>query len=144
MGDVNKTTHTGTAISRPTFTYLASKTPLAIFTLKVRETWKDGEGKVQCRDNLIKMEALRKQAYWVRENVKVGHRYYIDGYIRTDNMADNEDVKVRILHIEEEDNNAFQDGRRIGIKEGLKQATSVLKNTQDTEKALEMIEIIIE
>jgi single-stranded DNA-binding protein len=144
MGDVNKTTHTGMALTRPTFAYLNSKTPMAIFTLKVRETWRDGEGRPQSRDNLLKMEALKKNAFWVKDNVKVGHRYYIDGYVRNDNLGDKEDFKIRILHIEPEDNDNFQDGKRVGIRDGLAQALSILKNTGDTRKAIEMIEIVLE
>ena len=144
MGDVNKTTHTGIAISKPTLTYLNAKTPLAIFTLKVRETWRNMNGDLQSRDNLLKMEALKKNAHWVKTHVKVGHRYCIDGYIRSEDLDGREDIKVRILHIEKEETDGFHDGKRIGIREGLKQAQNLLKNARGVDQAIEMIDIILE
>lgn len=144
MGDVNKTTHTGTAITEPSFTYLSNKTPMAIFTLKVRETWINRSGIKQSRDNLLKFEALSKNAHWVKENVKVGRRYYIDGYARTDSIHGIEDQKFRILHIIEEDNEEFQDGKKTGYKEGVKQALALLRNSDSLESAIAKLELIIQ
>ncbi len=144
MGDVNKTTHTGTAITNPSFTYLSNKTPMSIFTLKVRETWMNRSGVKQSRDNLLKFEALSKNAYWVKDNVKVGRRYYIDGYARSDSIHGMEDQKFRILHIIEEDNEEFQDGKKLGYKEGVNQSLAILKNSDTLEAAVAKIELIVQ
>jgi len=142
MGDVNKTTHTGTAITTPSFTYLSNKTPMAFFTLKVRETWLNKAGKKLSRDNILKFEALSKNAYWVRDNVKIGRRYYIDGYARTESIHGVEDQKFRILHITEEDNEEYQDGRKTGYKEGVDQAVAIVSNSTSLESALGKLELI--
>jgi len=142
MGDVNKTTHTGIAITNPSFTYLSNKTPMAIFTLKVRETWMTKSGVKQSRDNLLKFEALSKNAFWVKDNVKVGRRYYIDGYARTDSINGVEEQKFRILHIIEEDNEEFQDGKKVGYKEGIYQALAIIRNSDTLETAKAKLELI--
>ncbi len=144
MGDVNKTTHTGTAITNPSFTYLSNKTPMAIFTLKVKETWVNRAGAKQSRDNNLKFEALSRNAYWVKDNVKVGKRYYIDGYARTDSIHGAEDQKFRILHITEEDNDDFVEGKKIGYKEGVNQALAIIRNSDTLETAMGKLELIVQ
>ena len=142
MGDVNKTTHTGTAITNPSFIYQSNKTPMAIFTLKVKETWVDKSGVKQSRDNNLKFEALSRNAHWVRDNVKVGRRYYIDGYARSDSIHGTEDQKFRILHIVEEDNEDYQEGRKAGYKSGVMQALAVLRNSDSLDSAISKLELI--
>lgn len=144
MGDVNKTTHTGTAITNPSFTYLSNKTPLAIFTLKVKETWTNRAGVKQSRDNLLKFEALSKNAHWVKENVRVGHRYYVDGYARTDSINGATDQKFRVLHITAEDNEEFQEGQKVGYKEGVNQSLAILRNSDTLESAEAKISLIVD
>lgn len=144
MGDVNKTTHTGTAISNPSFTYLSNKTPMAIFTLRVRETWVNRAGVKQARNNDFKFEALSRNAHWVKDHVKIGHRYYIDGYARIDPIHGEEDQKFRILHIIEEDNDDFQEGKKIGYKEGVTQAMAIVSNSDTTDSATDKLELIIQ
>jgi len=143
MGDVNKTTHTGVAITNPSFTYLGNKTPIAIFTLKVRETWMDRNGQKQFRDNHLKFEGLSKNAFWIQEHVQVGKRYSIDGYARTDVINGAEEQKFRVLHIIEEDNDAFQDGRKVGYKEGVTQALAITSNSSSLDAAQKKIELLI-
>lgn len=142
MGDVNKTTHTGTAITNPSFTYLSNKTPMAIFTLKVKETWVNKAGLKQSRDNILKFEALSRNAYWVKENVKIGGRYYIDGYARSDSINGVEDQKFRILHIIEDDSEDFSDGKSVGYKEGLTQALAIVKNSDTLESAKAKLDLV--
>ena len=143
MGDVNKTTHTGTADSKPSFTYLSNKTPISIFTLKVRENWTNRAGVKQSRDNFLKFEALSKNAHWVKENVKVGRRYYIDGYARTDLINGIEDQKFRILHITEEDDEEYQEGKKVGYKLGVNQTLSIFKHIDNIKAAMDKMDIII-
>lgn len=144
MGDVNKTTHTGTAITNPSFTYLSNNTPMAIFTLKVRETWNTRAGAKQSRDNLLKFEALSKNAHWVKDNVQVGKRYYIDGYSRTDCINGVEDVKIRILHITEEENDDFEEGNRVGYRKGLAQCLSIVQNSDTLQSAELKLELLLQ
>lgn len=143
MGDVNKTTLTGTAITNPSFTHLSNGTPLAIFTLKVREIWKTKSGQRQVRDNLIKIEALSKNSFWVRDFVSVGRRYYIDGYLRTDCINGVEETKVRVLHITEEENDEFLDGKQQGVKDGIRQAFAITDNSKDLEAAKAKIRLLL-
>jgi single-stranded DNA-binding protein len=143
MGDVNKTTHTGVAITNPSFTYLGNGTPIAIFSLKVKETWSDKSGAKQSRDNLLKFEGLSKNAYWIKENVAPGKRYYIDGYARTDVINGVEEQKFRVLHISEESSDDFTEGKKIGYKDGVAQALAIVKNSASMEAVCGKLELLL-
>jgi len=143
MGDLNKTTHTGVAITNPSFTYLGNGTPIGIFTLKVKETWLDKSGAKQSRDNLLKFEGLSKNAFWIKEHVSVGKRYYIDGYARTDVINGVEEQKFRVLHISEESSDDFTEGKKLGYKEGVAQTLAIAENSDTVEAVRGKIEILL-
>lgn len=140
--DINKTTHTGTAITNPTFQLLNNKTPMTIFTLKVRETWKDRSGIPRHRDNLFKIETLGKNAYWVKSNVQSGKRYYIDGYLRSDAVNEVEETKIRSFNVTPEDNIDFSEGKRSGYREGLIQAVAIIENSDSQDSARAKLELL--
>ena len=143
MSDVNKTTHTGVAITNPSFTMLSANTPMTIFTLKVRESWVNRSGTKQHRDNLLKIEVLGKNAYWARDHVKAGKRFLIDGYVRTDILNGVEEVRIRSFNISEEDDGLFMDGKREGYKEGLLQCFALLNNSDSLSIVKSKIEVLL-
>ena len=138
MSDVNKTTHVGTAVTNPSFINISSHTPIVVFTLKVRETWKNKKGITQHKDNLFKVEVLGKNAFWAKENVKLGQRYHVDGYLRSDPINGLEEVRIRAFNLQEEDNALFMEG----FKEGLSRAVALLDNSDDKESALAKLNIL--
>jgi single-stranded DNA-binding protein len=139
MSDVNKTTHVGTAVTNPSFINISSSTPVVVFTMKVRETWKNRKGEKQHKDNLFKVEVLGKNAFWVKENVRLGRRYHIDGYLRSDPINGVEEVRIRAFNVQEEDDGVFTDG----YKEGLNRAVSIVENSDDLEAARLKINLLI-
>ena len=101
MSDVNKTTHVGTAVTNPSFISISSSTPVVVFTLKVRETWKNRKGEKQFKDHIFKVEVLGKNAFWAKDNVRMGRRYHIDGYLRSDPINGLEEIRIRACGTEE-------------------------------------------
>lgn len=143
--DVNKTTHIGTASTNPTFTTLGNKkTPISIFTLKVKESWLDRDGNEKSRDNLIKIEALGSKAHWVKANVRAGKRYSVDGYIRQEEINGKEDTKVRVFHIEAVRNKEFEEGRYVGMRETLKKTLNIVESSGDLKMAGAKIGVLID
>ena len=140
MSDVNKTTHVGTAVTNPSFISISSSTPVVVFTMKVRETWKNKRGDKQFKDNLFKVEVLGKNAFWVKDNVRMGRRYHIDGYLRSDPINGVEEVRIRAFNVQEEDDGVFKDG----YKEGLKQALSMADNSDDLEAVKLKLNVLID
>lgn len=141
--DINKTTHMGTAISNPTFLTLSGK-PFAVFTLKVREAWTDSSGNSKQRDNIFKVEAWGQKAFWVKSHVKVGRRYYIDGYLRFDNINDKEEVKIRVYNIESENSDTFHEGKKTGASEALSRALNLVKSSPSLESAITKLEVLVD
>ena len=144
MKDVNKTTHSGVAVTNPTMTTLGKKTPMAIFTLKVREMWIDYKGHPAHRDNLFKVEALKSNAYWVKTNVKAGKRFMIDGNLRYDIINGVQDVKIRVLHIEEITSEDFKRGKEEGMRQALERSLNIIKSSKGTETAIAKLEVLLD
>lgn len=143
MTDINKTTHTGTAITNPAFSILNNGTPLSFFTFKCRETWEDKNGMKCHRDNLFKLEGLKRNAHWIRENVKAGRRYIVDGTLRSEIVNGVEEVKVRVLRIVEENNDDYLQGKREGLREGLTRAFALVENSINSEATKAKLEILL-
>ena len=142
--DINKTTHVGTAFTTPTIKVLKNNKSLAIFTLKVKEHWVNRDNELQSRDNLIKCEAIGPKAHWVKANVKVGTKLYIDGYIRVDEINGNTDTRVRIFHIEHTSSGDFNEGRHEGRKETLKKALNIIDSSEDVSIAKAKLEVLLQ
>lgn len=142
--DVNKTTHSGTVMTNPTLSTLGGKTPIAIFTLKVQESWNDKKGNPQYRDNIIKFEELSAKAYWVKTNVKIGKRFIVDGYIRHEQINNEEETKIRVFHIEEITGQDYKRGKLEGMKESMQKALSILKSSKDLSVAEAKLEVLLD
>ena len=141
--DINKTTHMGTAISNPSFLTLSNK-PFAVFSLKVRESWTDSSGTPKHRDNIFKVEAWGQKAFWIKSNVKVGRRYYIDGYLRFDCINDKEEVKIRVYNIEADGSETFTEGKKMGSLEALKKALNLVKSSDTLDSAITKLEVLVD
>lgn len=141
--DVNKTTHVGTAFTNPTIKVLKNNKSLAIFTLKVKEYWVNKNNELQSRDNLIKCEAIGPKAHWVKANVKVGKKFYIDGYIRVDEINGNIDTKIRIFHIEHTSSEDFNEGKTEGRRETLNKALNIVDSSDDISIAKAKLEVLL-
>jgi len=140
MGDINKVTLVGTAITKPSFVELSSKTPMIVFTLKLKEIWKNRRGERQQRGNLINIEVTGKNSFKAKDLIKVGRRYHIDGYLRSDPINGKEEVRVRCFHIEEEDDEQFNEG----LKEGFGRAFALIDNSDDIGVAKSKLKILLE
>jgi len=140
--DINKTTHIGTVVTEPSLITLGSGTPMAVFTLKCTETWKNKKGN-QSRDNLIVFEALKDKAYWVKSNVHAGKRYVIDGTVRFDNFSSGESTRIRIFRIEATNSFEFSEGLNQGRKESLKKAMAIANTSDDLSIVQAKLEVLL-
>ena len=140
MGDINKVTLVGTAVTRPSFIELSSSTPSVVFTLRLKETWKNRKGEKQEKSNLVNIEVMGKNSFKAKEMIKVGRRYHIDGYLRTDPINGVEMTRIRTFHIEEEDNEDFKEG----LREGLARAFALLDNSNDLEVAQSKLKVLLD
>lgn len=141
--DINKTTHLGTATTNPTLTTLSSGTTVAFFSLKVKEKWKTKTGKPQHRYNILKFKALGNKAHWVKANVRVGHRYYVDGTDRVEEINNEMDYCKVIYHIEEVSSEEFENGKLEGHREALSKAVNIAKSSNELSIALAKLELLL-
>lgn len=141
--DVNKSTHIGTASTNPSLITLGSGTPMAVFTLKVKEKWVTKSGQAKHRYNLLKFEALGPKAHWVKANVKAGRRYYIDGTDRVEERDGEEHCSKRILHIEEVTSEEYIEGQREGARQALKKSLSIVDSSDELRIAKAKLELLL-
>jgi single-stranded DNA-binding protein len=144
MGDINKVTLVGMAITKPSFVDLASKTPTVIFTLKVKETWKSPSGEKREKSNLVDIEVMGKNAFKAKDMVKVGKRYHVDGYLRSDPINGKEELRVRTFHIEEEDGEDYSQYVREGVIDGMSKAYALMDNSDDLGSAKMKLKVLLE
>ena len=137
--DMNKVWLTGLAVTQPILSKLPNQTPLTVFTLQVNEKYQSRAGHPQIRANLIRIECLGRTATIVAEEVRSGLRYVVDGYVRQDQLAEGEDVRIRAWKVYREDseNSAHH-------AEGLKQALKILKENRNLEAAKAQLEELLQ
>ncbi len=140
MADINKVWLSGVVTSQPVLTNLpVTKTPLSYFTLQVNEEFKDRSGVTQVKPNFIRVESLGKGARLTMENVKLGRRYMVDGYVRQDSDGENDFVRVRSFAIHADDSNDS-----VNYEGGLKQALRVLERSGDLDTAIGKIKEMLD
>jgi single-stranded DNA-binding protein len=139
MADINKVWLSGLVVTPPLFTRLSEKTPLASFTIQINEKFRDKTGQPQIKPNLIRVESLGKSAELVMDRVKEGRRYVVDGYLRQDRMADNDEIRVRSFAVYSDDS-----VENHTYTEGLNQALKILVHSHDLQSALSKLKVLIE
>ena len=100
--DINTVILSGTAFSAPTMISLKNNVKLCIFTLRTVEKFVRGSGETAQHDNFLVVETLGKTAERCMQDVKTGGRYFINGYLRVDDLHGVERVRIRAVRIEEE------------------------------------------
>lgn len=144
MSDLNKTTHIGTAVTNPSYINIGGTTPAIVFTLKVRENWKNKRGERQYKDNVFQVEVLGRNAFWAKENVMAGGRYHVDGYLRSDLINGAEEIRIRAFNVQEEENEEAKLALKEGLREGLTRAKALVTNSDDVKGALAKLEVLLE
>lgn len=99
--DFNFTFLTGTIISPPNFIPLINNKKALIFTIENREVFQLGNGRPSSHKNLITVEVLGKNADKYAEELSVGSKIQVVGYIRTDTIHSEVKVRVRAFRIED-------------------------------------------
>ena len=132
MKDINKTFNTGALMREPTHLVLDNGTPLILFTLSCKETWLNAKGVERFHVNQIDFEVLGKDLQWMKEHLKVGKRYLVEGFTRCDVINGNKKVRIRVFKIQHHES----------MKEGLDQALRIIKNSSDLESARKKIELL--
>lgn len=135
MSDVNKVWLSGIAVSQPVFSQIGQKTPITYFTLQVNEQFRNRNGEAQVKANHIRVESLGKSAEPISRKVKLGKRYTVEGYIRSNEHDGRSVFCVRTFAI-------YEDKTIEGVtfKEAMKQALKVVKSSRDKETAIERLE----
>lgn len=138
MADINKVWLSGLVITPPTLTKISEKTPLASFTLQVNERFRDRTGQAQVKPNLIRLEALGKNAESVADRVKEGKRYVVDGYLRQDRYGESDEIRVRTFAVYPDES-----AEDASYREGLNQALKILLNSRDLATAIQKMEVLV-
>jgi len=138
MADINKVWLSGLVVSQPVLTKLSSKTPFTTFSIQVNEKFKDRNGIIKAKPNIIRIESLGKSAEITASRVKQGGRYTVDGYLRQDIIGEIDQVRVRSFAVYADDSSDH-----ITYKEGLKQALEILRKSRDLESAVERLEDLL-
>lgn len=140
--DINKTSHTGVVSTAPSLITIG-KTQVAIFTLKVKETWiSKTKNCKQHHFNFIRFEAMGNKAAWVKHNVRIGRRYYIDARDRVDFIDGVEKHSKKIYHIEELDSAEYAYGRIEGMKEAFSKAISIANSSDSLDVVKAKLEVL--
>jgi single-stranded DNA-binding protein len=140
--DFNKVFLSGVVETEPILSTLPqSGTPLCYFTLRVDEKFLS-EGKTWIvRPNYFRVECLGRQATSSFKKVRLGGRYFVDGYLRQENSTVNkiDIVKVRSYGVVADPS---MDAHHYRM--GLKKAVGILYTTKDVDKALDILEVILD
>lgn len=140
--DLNKVFLSGIVETDPVLGSLPqSGTPMCHFVLRVDEKFLADGRNWTVRPNYFRIECLGKQATTSFKKVKFGGRYFVDGYLRQENstLGKVDIVKVRsygVIPDPSMDTHYY--------KLGLKKALSVVSAAMDTEKAIRILEDIID
>lgn len=100
--DVNIVVASGTAHSTPSMVSLKNNKTLCVFTLKTVEKYKLGSGAQAQHENFIRVETLGRAADKCLQEVKLGCRYLVQGYLRVDDLHGVERVRIRAYNIQDE------------------------------------------
>lgn len=138
MADINKVWLSGLVVTPPVLTRISEKTPIASFTLQVNERFRDRTGAVQVKPNLIKIEALGKNADTAMDRVRDGKRFVIDGYLRQDRHQDSDECRVRSFAVYPDES-----AEDTSYREGLSQALKILLNSGDLRSAVAKLEVLV-
>lgn len=140
--DFNKVFLSGIIETEPILSTLPqSGTPFCYFTIRVDEKFlRDGAGWTT-RPNYFRIECLGKQASTSFKKVKLGGRYFVDGYLRQENSSVGkiDVVKVRSYGVVADPSS---DAHQYRL--GLRKALTILKGSRDLEKTTRMLEEILE
>lgn len=76
-----------------------ARTKVASFALSCVESWRNDDGLVRERKNVVAIEVLGRDAEHVAVTVRIGSWVTLEGYIRTEELKGQHAVKVRTLSI---------------------------------------------
>jgi primosomal replication protein N len=140
--DFNKVLLSGVIETEPVLTTLPqSGTPFCYFTIRVDEEFmREGVGRT-ARPNYFRIECLGKQATSSFRKVKLGGRYFIDGYLRQENSSAG---KIDIVKVRSYGVVADLSSEAHQYKQGIRKALSILRGSRDVEKSTRMLEEILE
>jgi primosomal replication protein N len=75
---------------------------ICLFSIKNVEKYKLADGRAAQHDNTLVVEVLGRNAQRCLEEVKIGERYQVNGYVRVDDANGTERVRIRAYHVEKE------------------------------------------
>lgn len=128
--DINKVWISGTAMSQPTISKLPSQTDICSFTMCVVEEFSDKNGNSKERPTHIVVEALGKSAHSAMNKIRLGKRFFIEGYLREEVQSGVSIIRLRAFVINEDKPN----------QSSLKLALSILKKAPSLEEAIKKVE----
>ena len=135
--DTNKVWLTGLAITEPILTKISGKTDSASFILQVNESFTDANKRSKCHQNTFTVEVLGKKALVIKNTIKRGIRYNIEGFLRSE-YGNSGNYTVRAFAVTE-----IRDHSRKFYAQGLEQAMDILRSSNSLESAQEgLLELI--
>ena len=131
MADINKVICTGFIEREPTMVTLNNGNRIVLFTLKCTESWLDANKKPRHHINEISCEIFKKDPKWIKEKLKVGTRYLVEGFLRTDVITGNLRTRVRVFNVQP-----------LSGRDKLEIAKAILDNSADLESARNKINLL--
>jgi len=140
--DINRILLTGVAETDAVLTTLPnSNTPMSYFTLRVEERFHGKKVHLSIRPNYFRIETLGRHAEDVYTKVKMGGRYFVDGYLRQENSSKNRTdiVKVRSYGVVPDHSH-----ESYNYKKGLRKALDIINSSLDLPDAITSLRRILE
>lgn len=106
--DRNDVDHSGVLVDQPRLQVLKNNREILIFTLKVTEYFTLANNIPGSHENFFTYEVLGRNARAYLNELRVGHRYIVSGYLRADNINGETKVRVRCYNVQPE---MVDDGR---------------------------------
>lgn len=100
--DINVAIISGTVDNTPTVVTTRNNKRICLFNLRLIERYHLANGQPAQHVNFLTIEALGKNVDKCLQEVRLGERYQIHGYLRVDDVNGIEKVRIRAFHIERE------------------------------------------
>jgi single-stranded DNA-binding protein len=100
--DVNSVVLSGTIDTVPSVVMTRNNKRICLFNIRTIERYQLADGRAAQHDNYFTVEALGKNVDKCLQEVQVGQRYVINGYLRVDDVAGIERTRIRVFHLQRE------------------------------------------
>ena len=99
--DINVSIISGVIVTPPAWFPLLNNKRAIVFTLKNQEVYRLSSGQTARHSNHVTVEILGKLAERYSDELIVGRQYIVTGYIRVDEIKNEDRTRIRAFRVEE-------------------------------------------